>query len=92
MTPTVLYLLLGCVIIMSEFKALYIIHIGKDLGVLEFNCDAENWHEFEETAKFHFEERLESIEEFALFYKKDYFKEDSKDTWDVIDLVEVNAS
>lgn len=76
---------------MSKFKALYIIHRGRDLGVFEFSCDAENWHEFEEIANFHFEERLNPIEEFALFYKKDYFKEDSEYTWDVVELVEINA-
>lgn len=73
---------------MKEFEGLYIIHRGRDLGVFKFSCEAEHWKAFEEYANFHFEERLDPTEEFALFYKKDYFKEESDDTWDVIDLVE----
>jgi len=77
---------------MKRFEALYIIHRGKDLGVFEFSCDAEHWVEFEEIANFHFEERLEPTKEYALFYKENHFKRDSEDTWDVIELVDVNAS
>ena len=84
-------IILNNIIKMQKFRALYIIHIGKDLVVFEYYCEADHWLEVEEGVTFHFEERLEPTKEFALFYKENYFKEESEDTWDVIELVEVKA-
>lgn len=71
-------------------KGLYIIHRGRDLGVFEFECNCDCYGEFEELADFHFEERLDPTQEFALFYKKDYFEKESEMVWDKVDFVVTN--